>query len=464
MMAAKPFVFVAMPFGKKRDPQTATDIDFDAIFEAGVKPAVKRFDVDCLRADEERAGGVIHLAMFERLLLAEIAIVDVTNQNANVFYELGVRHAARPRSTIIIRANGTALPFDINMLRALSYRLEGGVLTPDAALELQNAIAFKLEHALSELEVHDSPLFQLIPQFPGITLSHEVTENFRDRARYIDGTRDRLSAATRLETGVAAYEAIRAIEAEIGPVTEANAEVLTDVVLSYRDVKAWSAMIDLIDRFPPAILRRTLTLREQYALALNRRNGPGDRRRALEILEEVIAVKGDNPESCALAGRIYKDLYDEAKERKDRVRAAGHLDSAIDWYRRGFQADPRDYYPGINLASLLAIADTEDSLDELRRVAPAVAFAVARLGGLKSSDYWLVATVFEAAVLSSDWKIAERALARMVSVEPKRWMLETTTNNLRLLRASSALDTARIDALLEDLEAATLPIAPVGAP
>jgi hypothetical protein len=83
---------------------------------------------------------------------------------------------------------------------------------------------------------------------------------------------------------------------------------------------------------------------------------------------------------------------------------------------------------------------------------------------LKSSDYWLVATVFEAAVLSSDWKIAERALARMVSVEPKRWMLETTTNNLRLLRASSALDTARVDALLEDLEAATLPIAPVGAP
>jgi hypothetical protein len=140
------------------------------------------------------------------------------------------------------------------------------------------------------------------------------------------------------------------------------------------------------------------------------------------------------------------------------------LDCAIDWYRRGFQSDPRDYYPGINLASLLAIADTEESHDELRRVAPAVAFAVARLGGLKSSDYWLVATVFEAAVLSSDWKIAERALGRMVSVEPKRWMLETTTHNLRLLRASSALDTARIDALLEDLEAATLPVAPVGAP
>ena len=75
MMAAKPFVFVAMPFGKKRDPQTATDIDFDAIFEAGVKPAVKRFDVDCLRADEERAGGVIHLpSRITRALIARLAL------------------------------------------------------------------------------------------------------------------------------------------------------------------------------------------------------------------------------------------------------------------------------------------------------------------------------------------------------------------------------------------------------
>jgi hypothetical protein len=91
-----------MPFGKKKEPQRRDEVDFDQIYERGIKPAVRRFDIDCIRADEERSGGVIHLPMFERLLLAEIAIVDVTLANPNVYYELGVRHASRPRTTISI--------------------------------------------------------------------------------------------------------------------------------------------------------------------------------------------------------------------------------------------------------------------------------------------------------------------------------------------------------------------------
>jgi len=50
-----------------------------------------------IRADEERGGGIIHKPMYERLLLAEIVIADLTFASANVFSELGVRHAARPR-------------------------------------------------------------------------------------------------------------------------------------------------------------------------------------------------------------------------------------------------------------------------------------------------------------------------------------------------------------------------------
>ena len=451
--ATKPLVFVAMPFGRKRDPQTAVDVDFDAVYERGIRPAIGRFDLECVRADEERTGGVIHLAMFERLLLAEIAIVDVTLQNANVFYELGVRHAARPRSTIIIRAGDAPLPFDVGLLRVLPYTLDAGVLQPAAAAALNDALAAKIEYALAELEVKDSPLFQLIPNFPGIELPHEVTENFRDRARAVDALRERLAAARRLP-GEESTPAIRAIEDEIGPVTEANAEVLVDVVLSYRDVKAWDAMIALVERFPRAILARTPTLREQYALALNRRNALGDRSRAVEVVEEVVRQTGDNPETCGIAGRIYKDLYAEALQRNERARATGYLDAATEWYRRGFTADPRDYYPGVNLATLLALADTEESRAELRGIAPAVSFAVARMGGLKSRDYWQVATVLEVAVLDNDHALAERALARLLSTEHAPWMRETTANNLRLLRSCSALDAERIDALVHELDAA----------
>jgi hypothetical protein len=60
--------------------------------------------------------------MFARLLLAEVTIVDLTVENANVFYELGVRHTARPKSSIIIKAREGALPFDIAALRAQHTR------------------------------------------------------------------------------------------------------------------------------------------------------------------------------------------------------------------------------------------------------------------------------------------------------------------------------------------------------
>ena len=94
----RPLLFVAMPFGRKRDPSGLLEIDFDAIYNRAIIPAAAAADVEVIRADEERGGGLIHKPMYERLLLAEIVIADLTFANANVFYELGVRHAAKPRS------------------------------------------------------------------------------------------------------------------------------------------------------------------------------------------------------------------------------------------------------------------------------------------------------------------------------------------------------------------------------
>ena len=92
-----------------------------------------------LRADEEVAGGIIHKPMFERLILCEYAVADLTTANANVFYELGLRHAIRPWSTVLLFAEGGRLPFDVGLLRALPYKLtpEG---TPANAEETQSRV------------------------------------------------------------------------------------------------------------------------------------------------------------------------------------------------------------------------------------------------------------------------------------------------------------------------------------
>src|SRR5918995_63982 len=122
MTVNRPICFALMPFGQKRDI-TGTLINFDSIYKALIAPSIEEAGLQPLRADEEVAGGIIHKPMFERLILCEYAVADLTTANANVFYELGVRHAVRPWSTVLLFAEQSRLPFDVAPLRAVSYRL-----------------------------------------------------------------------------------------------------------------------------------------------------------------------------------------------------------------------------------------------------------------------------------------------------------------------------------------------------
>src|SRR5687768_7009206 len=99
-----PLCFVLMPFSKKRDPTGGPEINFDAIYELAIGPAIEDAGLKPIRADHEVTGGIIHKAMFERLLLCDFAVADLSTANANVFYELGVRHSTRPFSTVAIFA------------------------------------------------------------------------------------------------------------------------------------------------------------------------------------------------------------------------------------------------------------------------------------------------------------------------------------------------------------------------
>src|SRR5205814_8237201 len=116
--------FVDMPFGQKSDLKSGVLVDFDQIYNEAIKPAIEQCGLEPLRGDEESTGGIIHSAMFARLLLSEFVVADLTLANANVFYELGIRHAAKPFTTVPILANVSTLPFDVALVRAVGYTLE----------------------------------------------------------------------------------------------------------------------------------------------------------------------------------------------------------------------------------------------------------------------------------------------------------------------------------------------------
>jgi hypothetical protein len=421
-------LFVAMPFGTKSEPGGPREVDFDLLYRQCVKPAAEEVEVDVIRADEETLGGIVHKTMYERLLLAEIVIADLTFANANVFYELGVRHAARPRSTILIFAKVGQLPFDVAPVRAIPYELDshGGLVDPVA---LGTALGERLETAKSSEEA-DSPLFQLLDDYPGITLPHEVTEAFRDRALWVSELTLRASEASAPGSEEKeAREALGDIEKEVaGALGE---ELQLTLMLSYRSIEAWDDVIRIAEALPQSVAQAPM-VRQQLAMALNRRSQPGDRRRAIVFLEQVLDEYGDSPETLGILGRCFKSRWQEKTKRED-PGAADALDAAIDAYERGFAADPRDYYPGINLLTLLVRRGHAKDLAQVAELRPVVAFAVARKGGLRAEDYWTRATVLELAVAAGDEVSSRRALSAMFDTDPDGWMTRTTADNIELL-------------------------------
>src|SRR5918994_4424021 len=116
--------FIDMPFGKKKDTASGIEIDFDPIYENAIKPAIKSVKLNAIRSDEEKMAGIIHQSMFARLLSSEYVVADLTTANANVFYELGIRHAAKPFTTILIQGKLHPPPFDIGNNRIIMYDIE----------------------------------------------------------------------------------------------------------------------------------------------------------------------------------------------------------------------------------------------------------------------------------------------------------------------------------------------------
>jgi hypothetical protein len=421
---SKPLCFVLMPFGKKPDATGGT-VDFDEVYEQVIKPAIENAGLECLRADEEMTGGIIHKPMFERLILCEYAVADLTTANANVFYELGLRHAVRPWSTVLIFAGGERLPFDVGLLRALPYKLsEGGV--PESPAADMKSLAARLKQARKDAAeypkgVADSPLYQLVEDYPDV--KHEKTDVFRDRIQISGEIKNRLASA-RLE----GLEAVREIEQSLENLADIESAAIIDLFLSYRAVKGWQEMIELAEKMPKP-LAATVMVQEQLALALNRA-GRGEE--AERVLLELLEKRGASSETLGILGRVYKDRWEKAAKEGKKLEAKGLLNKAIDAYLKGFESDFRDAYPGINAVTLMELKEPPDARRE--KILPVVQYAVQQRVAKGKPDYWDYATLLELAVLAENENEAMDYTAKALAEVREIWEPETTMRNLRLIR------------------------------
>lgn len=124
--------FVMMPFGEWFD-RYYKDVYIPAIKDAGFEP---------VRADELFSTGTVVEQIWEEISKATVLLADLSNKNANVFYELGLAHAAT-KPVVFTASSIDDIPFDLRHLRVIVY----DVREPNWAEKLGKSVTDYLKNA-----------------------------------------------------------------------------------------------------------------------------------------------------------------------------------------------------------------------------------------------------------------------------------------------------------------------------
>lgn len=459
--------FVAMPFGQKPSPSDdKRRVDFDSVYECFAS-AVTAESLDCIRADFEPYGGFVHQAMFERLLVAEYVLVDVTFWNPNVMYEVGVRHGGSVGATILLCAQESLRPvFDFRTFRIIPYALdEHGKISPPESARLQTVIRERI-HQLRASGISDNPVLQVTQLRPSTT-GHEKTDVFTARMKYTSAIGERVHAALAGEPS-AALGQLNEIRKEILSAVDQLPELhsgFLSLYLGYREIKGYQEMVELFEAMPPE-LKATPVAREQAGLAWNRlaeqaakRGDPAAAKqlRARAVAAAELPLDQRTSETYGILGRIYKAAADAAQLAGDDAARRGFLTRAIEAYETGFRLDPRDFYPGVNTVTLRSTRGSPDDLRAVEALLPVVRFAVDRAPPPSRDDerYYQCVTKLELACLARDWTTARTHQDALVTIEVPAWMRETTISTLERLRTARTGDAEAQQALAQIIDALT---------
>jgi hypothetical protein len=200
----------------------------------------------------------------------------------------------------------------------------------------------------------------------------------------------------------------------------------------------------------PKPLARTVMVREQLGFALNRCGRHED---AARVLQQVIDEHGPSSESYGLLGRVFKDQWEKAVKADQQMLARGFLDRAVSAYVKGFEADWRDAYPGVNGVTMMELKESPDPRQ--KELLPVVRYAVERRIAAGNPNYWDYATLVELAVLARDRDLIADNIGSALAAVRESWEPKTTARNLRLIgdaRARRGEDIRELEEVIRELE------------
>jgi tetratricopeptide (TPR) repeat protein len=427
-------VFVVMPFGKKEVPKKITNdaqpivssaahkplkIDFDEIYEKLLAPALEKAGCQPFRADQEEAAGDIRRDMFFELVTGDIVLADISILNANVFYELGVRHGVAPHGVLCVHAGWSDRPFDVAPDR--TFRYEGKFFEQDRPrdeawekerLAWVDALAENLAAAIKkDAQTIGSPVYSLVEGLRPTDISGIRTQ----RATYFNNIADDWSQRVGVARKKGYPEDILTLASDVHTPLHRRKllrECAKALVELGRFVQAEEILNEVISLEP-----EDFDARCQLALVNNRL---GNGAKAEEALIRLAKERPGDPEAQGILGRVYKDMWrstwlgkgGEAEYQLEAIRNAARAVRAIESYNLALRQNLATYYNGINVVSLVSLLNHLADATKRRPVRTSVGdlselLIIVRVAAMSkltdpSEVVWAKSTLGELALVTSE--------------------------------------------------------------
>ncbi|KAL4649085.1 mitogen-activated protein kinase kinase kinase 5 isoform X1 [Arapaima gigas] len=371
-------------------------------------------------------------AVLDHFYNADIAVVEMTDafRQPSLFYHLGVRESFSMANNIILYCDSNS-----DLLQSLqeiicqknttctgNYTFIPYMVTPHNKVYCCESSLMK---GLTELmqpgfEALLGPIcMPLVDRFVQLLQLPQPNS-----CRYFRETiLNEIRKARELYTGEELAAELSRIQQRLDNVECLSADIVINLLLSYRDIQDYESIVKLVEtleKLPTFDPVAHPHVKFHYAFALNRRNLPGDRQKALDIMLPLVESEEQVASDIyCLVGRIYKDIFLDSHFADTESR-----DRGMHWFKRGFESEPT-LHSGINYAVLLLAAGHQfETSFELRKVGVKLSSLLGKKGSLdKLQSYWDVGFYLGASILACDNTRVIQASEKLFKLKAPVWYL-----------------------------------------
>ncbi|KAI1897455.1 hypothetical protein AGOR_G00083460 [Albula goreensis] len=370
---------------------------------------------------------------------ADIAVVEMTDafRQPSLFYHLGVRESFSMANNIILYCDSNSdslqslqeIICQKNTTCTGNYTFIPYMVTPHNKVYCCESSLMK---GLTELmqpsfEMLLGPIcMPLVDRFIQLLKIPQVNSSQYFRETILAEIRK----ARELYTGVELAAELGRIQQRLDNVECLSADIVINLLLSYRDIQDYESIVKLVEtleKLPTFDPVSHPHVKFHYAFALNRRNLPGDRQKALDIMLPLVESETQVASDIyCLVGRIYKDMFVDSHFTDTESR-----DSGTYWFKKGFESEPT-LHSGINYAVLLLAAGHQfDTSFELRKVGVKLSSLLGKKGSLdKLQSYWDVGFFLGASILACDNMRVIQASEKLFKLKAPIWYLRSIVETI----------------------------------